>query len=125
MRMRRRTAPPSRLEQAEPMMAAIRRAEEAAARRLAAQEADEADIDAARDQAAGLLAAAGRRAEQLAEQRRAAVRADFDARIQREQAAGAATIARIMESARRNHELAVRLAVTFVLTGEAPRCSSR
>ena len=125
MRLRRRTAPPSPLEQAEPTMAAIRRAEEAAAARLAAQQADQADIDAARGQAAELLAAASRRAQQLAGQRREAVRAEFDAEIQREQAAGAAKIARITQAARDGHDLAVQLAVTFVLTGKAARCSSR
>jgi hypothetical protein len=106
-------------------MAAIRRAEEAATRRLAAQQADKADIDAARDQAAGLLAAAARRAEQLAGQRREAVRAEFDAHIQREQTASAAKIARVIGAAQDSHELAVQLAITFVLTGEAPQCSSR
>lgn len=106
-------------------MAAIRRAEEAAAARLAAQQADQAGIDAARHQAAELLAAASRRAQQLAGQRREAVRADFDAKIQREQAAGAAEIARITQAARDSHDLAVQLAVTFVLTGEASQCSSR
>ena len=72
-----------------------------------------------------LLAAASRRAQQLAGQRREAVRAEFDAEIQREQAAGAAEIARITQAARNGHDLAVQLAVTFVLTGEASQCSSR
>jgi hypothetical protein len=125
MRLRRQTAPPSPLEQAEPTMAAIRQAEEAAAARLAAQQADQADIDAARGQAAQLLAAASRRAQQVAGQRREAVRAEFDAEIQREQAAGAAKIARVTQAARDGHDLAVQLAVTFVLTGEASQCSSR
>ena len=125
MRLRSQTAPPSRLDQAEPTMAAIRRAEEAAAARLAAQQADQADIDAARRRAAELLAAASRRARQLAGQRRDAVRAEFDTAIQREQAAGAAKIARITQAARDSHDLAVHLAVTFVLTGEASQCSSR
>ena len=125
MRLRRQTAPPSPLEQAEPTMAAIRRAEEAAARRIAAQQADRADIDAARGQAAELLAAASGRAQQLAGQRREAVRAGFGAEIQREQAAGAAETARITQAARDSHDLAVQIAVTFVLTGEAWQCSSR
>jgi hypothetical protein len=125
MRLRRQTAPPSPLERAEPTMAAIRQAEEATAARLAAQQADQADIDAARDQAAGLLAVAARRAEQLAGQRREAVRAEFDAHIQREQTASAVKIARVIGAARDSHDLAVQLAVTFVLIGEAPRCSSR
>ena len=125
MRLRRRTAPPNPLDQAEPTMAAIRRAEETAAARLAAQQADQADIDAARGWAAELLAAASRRAQQLAEQRREAVQAEFDAEIDREQAAGAAKIARITQAARDSHDLAVQLAITFVLTGEASQCSSR
>lgn len=125
MRLRRQTAPPSPLDQAEPTMAAIRQAEEAAAARLAAQQADQADIDAARRQAAELLAAASRRAQQFAAQRRDAVRAEFDAAIQREQAAGGAKIARITQAARDSHDLAVQLTVTFVLTGEAAPCSSR
>lgn len=125
MRLRRQTARPSPLEPVEPTMAAIRRAEEAAAARLAAQQADRADIDAARGQAAQLLAAASRRAQQVAGQRREAVRAEFDAEIQREQAAGAAEIARVTQAARDGHDLAVQLAVTFVLTGEASQCSSR
>ena len=125
MRLRRQIAPPSPLEQAEPTMAAIRRAEETATARLAAQQADQADIDAARSRAAELLAAASWRAQQLAAQRGEAVRAEFDAEIQREQAAGAAKIARITQAARDSHDLAVELAVTFVLTGEAARCSSR
>jgi predicted phage-related endonuclease len=119
MSLRRHTAPQSPLEQAGPTMAAIRQAEEAAAARLAAQQADQADLDAARRQAAERLAAASRRAQQLAEQRRKAVRAEFDAEIQREQAAGAAKIERITQAARDSHDLAVQLAVTFVLTGEA------
>jgi hypothetical protein len=125
MRLHRQTAPPSPLEQAEPTMAAIRQAEEAAAARLAAQRADQADIDAARCQAAELLAAASRRAQQLAGQRREAVRAEFDAEIQREQAAAAAEVARLTQTARDVHDLAVQLAITFVLTGEAAQCSSR
>lgn len=125
MRLRRHTASPSPLEQAGPTMAAIRQAEEAAAERLSAQQADQADIDAARRQAAELVAAASRRAQQLAEQRREAVQAEFDAEIQREQAANAAKIARITQAARDSHDLAVQLAVTFVLSGEAARCSSR
>jgi hypothetical protein len=125
MRLRRQTAPASPLEQMEPTMAAIRQAEEVTAARLAAEKADQADIDAARRQAAELLAAASRRAQQLAGQRREAVRAEFDAEIQREQAAGDAKIARIMQAARDSHDLAVELAVTLVLTGEAARCSSR
>lgn len=125
MRLRSRTAPPSPLEQAEPTMAAIRRAEEAAAVRLAAQRADQAEIEASRGRAAELLAAASRRAQQLAEQRRDAVRAEFDAEIQRDRAAGAAEIARITRAVRDSHDLAVQLAVTFVLTGEATQCSSR
>lgn len=124
MRLSRHTAPPDQLEQAEPTMEAIRRAEEAAARRLAAEQADEADIEAARAQAAELLAAAKRRAEQLAELRRDAVRAEFDARIQHERTAGDANIARTIEAAHDGHDLAVQLAVTFVLTGGAARCSS-
>ena len=125
MRLSRRTAPPSPLEQAEPTMAAIRRAEAAAAKRRAAQEADQADTDAARGQAAELLKEAARRAEQLAGQRREAVRVQFDAQIRREQAAGAAEVMRVIRAAQDSHDLAVQLAVTFVLTGEAARCSSR
>lgn len=125
MRLRRRTAPPNPLEQAEPTMAAIRRAEEAAAARLAAQQADQAEIAAARRQAEELLVAASRRAQQLAGQRREVVRAGFDAKIQREQAAAEAKIAQIRQAARDGHDPVVRLAVTFVLTGEAASCSSR
>jgi hypothetical protein len=125
MRLRRQTAPPSPLEQAEPTMAAIRQAEEATAARLTAEKADQADIDAARRQAGELLTAASRRAQQLVARRREAVRAEFDAEIQRERVAGAAKIARITQAARDSHDLAVELAVTFVLTGEAARCSSR
>ena len=125
MRLRRHTAPPPPMAQAEPTMAAIRRAEEAAAGRLAAQQADEAGIDAARDQAAGLLAAADRRAGQLAGQRREAVRAEYDARVQREQAAADAEFAEVARAAQDSRDLAVRLAVAFVLTGEVPPCSSR
>lgn len=125
MRLRRHTAPTPQMEPAEPTMAAIRRAEEAAAGRLAAQQADEASIGAARDQAAGLLATADQRAEQLAGQRREAVRAEYDARIQREQATAAAELAQVARAAQDSHDLAVRLAVAFVLTGEVPRCSSR
>jgi hypothetical protein len=125
MRLRRQTAPPSPLEQAEPTMAAIRRAEEATAARLAAEKADQADIDAARRQAGELLTAASRRAQQLVARRREAVRAEFDAHVQREQTASAAKIARVIGAARDSHDLAVQLAVAFVLTGEAARCSSR
>lgn len=81
MRLHRQTAPPSPLEQAEPTMAAIRRAEEAAAARLAAHQADQAEIGTARRQAEELLAAASRRARQLAERRREAVRADVETGI--------------------------------------------
>jgi hypothetical protein len=124
MRLRRQTPPQSTLEQAEPTIAAIRRAEEVAAERLAAQQADQADLDAARGQAAELLEEAAQRAEHLAGQRREAVRAQFDAQIRSEQAAGAAKIRRILRAGQDSHDRAVRLAVTFVLTGEAARCSS-
>lgn len=119
MRLRRRTAPLNPLEQAEPAMAAIRQAEEAAAARLAAHQADQAEIAAARRQAGELLTAASRRARQLAERRRETVRAEFDAEIQREREDAEAAIARISLAARDGHDPAVRLAVTFVLTGEA------
>ena len=125
MRLRRRTAPPGPLEQAEPTMAAIRRAEEAAAARLAAHQADQAEIGTARRQAEELLAAASRRARQLAERRREAVRAEFDAEIRREHEDAEAAIARINQAARDGHDPAVRLAITFVLIGEAAQCSSR
>lgn len=125
MKLRRRTPAPSLLDQAEPTMAAIRQAEEAVAARLAAQRADQADIDMARGQADELLAAAARRAQQLAGQRREAVRAEFDAQIRREQAAGAAEITRLTHRTQEVHDLAVQLAITFVLTGEGSPCSSR
>jgi hypothetical protein len=120
----RRTAPSSPLEPAGSAMAAIRRAEEAAAARLAAEKADRADVDAARRQAAGLLAEASRRAAELAAQRRQAVRAAADADIEREHAAGVAEISRIQHAAQDRHDLAVELAITLVLTGEAAPCSS-
>lgn len=119
MRIGRRTAPSSPLEPAGPTMEAIGRAEQAAAARLAAAEADRADIEAARRRAAELLAAASQRAGQLADQRRDAVRAELDAEVQREQAAGAAQIEHTRRAARSRHDRAVQLAVTFVLTGEA------
>lgn len=106
-------------------MAAIRRAEEAAAVRLAAEKADRADVEAACRRAAGLLAEASRRAAELADQRRQAVRVAVDEQIEREQAAGAAEISRIRRAAQDHHALAVELAVTLVLTGEAAQCSSR
>jgi F0F1-type ATP synthase membrane subunit b/b' len=124
MRLRRRTAPLNPLEQAEPAMAAIRRAEEAAAVLLAAHQADQAEISTARRQAEELLTAASLRARQLAERRREAIRAEFDAQMRREHEDAEAAIAQLNQAARDGHDPAVRQAVTFVLTGEAAPCSS-
>jgi hypothetical protein len=46
------------------------------------------------------------------------------AEVEREAAAAAAEIARIRRAAQNRHDMAVRLAVAFVLTEET-RCSSR
>ncbi|HEX5288284.1 MAG TPA: hypothetical protein VFX25_05405, partial [Streptosporangiaceae bacterium] len=64
------------------------------------------------------------RAAELAGHRRQAVRAAVAAEVGREQAMAAAETGRLQQAARDHHDLAVRLAVAFVLTGEA-RCSSR
>lgn len=106
-------------------MAAIRRAEEAAAARLAAETADRADVDAARRQADEILATASRRAAERAAERRHAVRTALDEQADRERAAGAAQAGRLRHDAQDRHGLAVRLAVALVLTGEATTCSSR
>jgi hypothetical protein len=119
MRIRRRTAPSSPLEPAGAAIAAIRRAEEAAAARLAEQEADRLDADTARSQAAELLAEAADRAAELAAVRRQEVRAAADAEIEREHAAGIAEVERIRRTARDRHDRAVELAVALVLSGKA------
>ena len=122
-RRRPQTAAP--LEPAEPTLAAIRRAEEAAAARLAAETADRTDVDAAHRQADEILAAAARRATERAAARRQAVRAALDEQAGRERAAGAARAGRLRHDALDRREEAVRLAVALVLTGEAATCSSR
>jgi hypothetical protein len=113
------------LEPAEDAMAAIRRAEAAAAARLVAEQADQAGLEAARRQAGNLLAQASRRASELAGQRRRAARAAVEAQAGQEHAVTTAEIARLPPTAEQRRELAVQLAVTLVLTGEAAECSSR
>jgi hypothetical protein len=112
------------LEPAADAMAAIRRAEEAAAARLAAEEAEQAEQAAARRRADALLEQASARAAELAEQRRQAVRAAVAAEVEHEHAMATVETGQLQQAARDHHDLAVRLAVAFVLTGEA-RCSSR
>lgn len=124
MKFRRPTVPDRPLEPAEDAMAAIGRAEQAAAARLAAEQADQADVDAARRQAAELLVRASRRASEQAAQRRQAIRASVDAEVGQEHAASTAGIGRLQRAAQDRHDLAVQLAITLVLTGEAAECSS-
>ena len=112
------------LEPAADAMAAIRRAEEAAAARLAAEEAEQAEQAAARRRAAELLEQASAQAAELAGHRRQAVRATMAAEVEREHAKAAVETDHLQQAVRDRHDLAVRLAVAFVLTGEA-RCSSR
>jgi len=112
------------LEAATDAMAAIRRAEEAAAARVAAEETSQAAQEAARHRAAALLAEASARAAELAGRRRKEVRAAVTAEVERKDATAAAEIGRIQRAARDRHDLAVRLALAFVLTEET-RCSSR
>jgi len=123
--MTRRGAPlpPAPLEPAGDVTAAIRRAEEAVAARLAAEKADQAERAAAQRRAATLLAQASERAAELAQQRRQAVRAAVDAEVEREHAAAAGETRRLQRAAQDCRDLAVERAVAFVLTGEA-RCSS-
>ena len=129
MRIRSRPRPPAADDEREPVpadeaMAGIRRAEEAAAARLAAEEADQAAREDAQHRAAALLDVAGARAAELARQRRQEVRAESDAEAERERAAAAAAARRLRGVAQERHDLAVELAVAYVLTGEF-RCSSR
>jgi hypothetical protein len=127
MRIRRlggRADPPTPLEPAADAIAAIRRAEEAAAARLAAEESEQAERAAAERRAAALLEQAAARAAERAEQRRQTVGATVKAEAQRELTAAAAEIARLQQAARDRHEVIVQHAVQLVLTGEAP-CSSR
>ena len=121
-RRRARTEVP--LEPAETMLAAIRRAEEAAAARVAAEKANRAELDNARSQAAGLLAAATARAVELAEQSRQRVRATADANAEQELAAGTARAGQLLRSARERHDQAVQAALALVLAGEERPCSS-
>jgi vacuolar-type H+-ATPase subunit H len=116
---------PAALEPAGEMLAAIRRAEAAAAARVSAEQANEAELDDARGQAAALLTAAAARAAELAEQSRRRVRASVDADAQRELAAGAARAGQLLRSARQHHDQAVQAALALVLTGEERPCSSR
>lgn len=116
--------PSAPLESAGDALAAIRRAEEAAAARLAAEEAEQAERAAAQRRAAALLAEAAARAAELAQQRRQAVRAAVNAEVEREHAAAAAEAGRLERAVQDRHDLAVQRAVAFVLTGEA-RCLSR
>ncbi len=122
---RRRSRPEMPLEPAETMLAAIRRAEEAAAARVAAEKADGTARDNARSQAAELLAAAAARAVELAEQSRRRVRAAADADAERELAAGIARADQLLRSAREHHDQAVQDALVLVLAGEERLCSSR
>jgi len=122
---RRRVRPQVPLEPAETTLAAIRRAEEAAAIRVAAEKANRAELDNARSQAAELLAAAMARAVELAEQSRQRVRATADAGAERELAAGAARAGQLLRSAREHHDQAVQAALALVLAGEEWPCSSR
>ena len=125
MRAGRDARPPEPLEPAGEMLAAIHSAEAAAAARVAAEQANRAELDDARGRAAGLLTAAAARAAELAEQRRRRVRASVDADAQRELAAGAARAGQLLRFARQHHDQAVQAALTFVLTGEERPCSSR
>jgi colicin import membrane protein len=109
---------------ADDAMAAVRRAEEAAAALLAAEEADQAAQEDARRRAAALLDEARARAAGLARERREVAAAEAEAEAERERAAAAAAAGRLRRAAEQRHDLAVELAVTYVLTGES-RCSSR
>ena len=99
MKAGRGARPPAPLEPAGEMLAAIRSAEAAAAARVAAEQANQAELDDARSQAAALLTAATARAAELAEQSRRRVRASVDADAQRELAAGAARAGQLLRSA--------------------------
>jgi hypothetical protein len=121
---RGRKASVTPLEPAEAALSAVRRAEQAAEARLAAETANRAEILTAHRQAEELVRNAQRRAEALAEQRRQTIRAEFDALTAQEQAAGSDELDRVLKSAHEHEDAAVRRAVTFVLTGEASPCSS-
>lgn len=122
---KRRSQRDAPLAPTEQTMVAIRQAEQAAAARLAAEKADQAEVDGARRKAAELLAQASRRASELAAQRREEIRAAVAADAEREHAAAAADIGRLQRAAQDYHDLAVQRAVTLVLTGEAAQCWSR
>jgi hypothetical protein len=128
MRIRKRAvldgARPAALEPAADAVAAIRRAEQSAAERLAAEQAEQGERMEARRRADALLEQASARAAELAEQHRKIVRAAAAAEAERELEAAAAEITRLQRAARDRHDLAVELAVRLVLSGEA-RCSSR
>lgn len=121
---RRRAEPAVRLEPAEPLVAAIRRAEEAAAARVAAEKASSAQLDEGRRQAAGVIAAATAQAAELATARRRRVRAAADADLQREHTAADARAGQLLQAARDNRDRAVQAVIEFVITGEEPTCSS-
>jgi hypothetical protein len=124
-RTRRRGRPEVPLEPAETMLAAIRRAEEAAAALVAEATADGTVRDSARSQAAEILAASAARAAELAEQSRRRARAGADADAERELAAGIARAGQLLRSAQERHDEAVQDALAVVLTGEERPCWSR
>jgi hypothetical protein len=121
---RRRAEPAVPLEPAEPLVAAIRRAEEAAATRVAAEKASSAQVDEGRRQAAGVIAAATAQAAELATARRRRVRAAADADLKREHSAADARAGQLLQVAPDNRDRAVQAIIGFVITGEEPPCSS-
>jgi hypothetical protein len=121
---RRRAEPAVPLEAAEPLVAAIRRAEQAAAARVAAETASSAQLDEGRRQAAGVIAAATAHAAALAAARRRRIRAAADADLKREHAAADARAGQLLQVARDNRDRAVQAIIGFVITGEEPPCSS-
>jgi hypothetical protein len=119
---RRWAKPAVPLEPAEPLVAAIRRAEVAAAARVAAETANNAQLDEASRQAADVIATGTAQAAALAAERRRRLRAEADAGLRREHAAAAARTGELLQVARDNRDRAVQAIIGFVITGEELPC---
>jgi len=118
----RRAKPAVPLESAEPVVAAIRRAEVAAAARVAAETANNTQLDEASRRAADVIATGTAQAAELAAERRRRVRAEADAGLRREHAADTARTGQLLQVARDNRDRAVQAMIGFVITGKEPRC---